>query len=183
MRSLWLLAPQGAAFWAAITASPEWSDGRPDPMDRWSRRVIDGLAADLGGVAAYPFGLPHQPFYAWALRSGRAWPSPVRLMVHDRMGLWASFRGAIALPLDAAPGTPRPAPCATCTGQPCRTACPAQALTEAGYDLAACHAHLDQPAGAACLLTGCAVRTSCPLGHGYGRLPEQSAWHMRHFHP
>ena len=71
---------------------------RPDPVDRWSRRVIGRLACDLGAKALFPFGgPPYHPFYQWALRTGRAWESPVRLLVHDTQGLMVSFRGALAL--------------------------------------------------------------------------------------
>ena len=33
-------------MWEVFSGSPEASDGRPDPLDRWSRRVIGNLAAD-----------------------------------------------------------------------------------------------------------------------------------------
>lgn len=181
MGSLWLLAPDGARFWPAFTASPEARDRRPDPMDRWSARVIGAVAEGMGGTAVFPFGLPHRPFYAWALRSGRFHPSPVHLLVHRRMGLWASFRGAIALP-DPVTARPQPSPCTRCPA-PCTAACPPGALTTAGYDTATCHAFLDSPAGGDCMARGCAVRRACPAGKSYGRLPPQSAWHMRQFHP
>ena len=97
-QTLILLGPGEPGFWAHVTAAPEWLDGSPDPMDRWSTRVIGGLAADCGGTAAFPFGgPPYHPFYRWAVRTGRAWPSPVTLLVHDRAGLMLSYRGAIAL--------------------------------------------------------------------------------------
>ena len=181
--TLILLAPLEPGFWAHVTAQPEWSDGAPDPLDRWSRRVVGRLACDLGGKAHFPFtGPPWKPFYSWALRSGRAWASPVHLLVHDRMGLFASYRGAIAVPdrLDLPETGPRP--CDTCADRPCLTTCPAGALGGAGYDTGACHAHLDRPAGADCLIGGCAVRRACPISRAYGRLPEQSAYHMGLFH-
>lgn len=182
LRSLALLAPDGARFWPLFTGSPEYRDGAPDPMDRWSRRVIGALAHDLGGEAAFPFGTPHHPFFQWALRSGRCFASPVWMLVHDQMGLWTSFRGAIALP-DPVEAAPQPSPCEACPARLCLTACPVGALTAAGYDVPACHAFLDSAAGADCLSQGCAVRRACPQGHAYGRLAEQSAWHMRQFHP
>ncbi|MCX7646776.1 MAG: ferredoxin [Rhodobacteraceae bacterium] len=183
--TLLLLGPHEPGFWARFTAGAEWRDGRPDPLDRWSRRVIGRIACDLGAKALFPFtGPPWLPFLSWAQRSGRAWPSPVRLLVHDRAGLMVSFRGALALKerLDLPPPPAAP-PCATCAGQPCRSACPAGALTDAGYDVPACHAFLDTPAGAGCMGLGCAVRRACPVSQAYGRLPEQSAYHMRRFHP
>lgn len=177
-----LLSPDEPGFWAHVTAQPEFGDAAPDPLDRWSARVVNIMARDLGALPLLPFGgPPYRPFIAWALRSGRAHPSPVSLLVHDRMGLMASWRGALALsrPL---PATAAATPCATCATQPCRTACPVAALGPDRYDLAACHDFLDTPAGQDCLTSGCAARRACPVSQRYGRLPGESAHHMRHFH-
>ena len=40
-----LVGLAGRRGWAAFSASPEAQDGAADPLDRWSRRVVDGLAA------------------------------------------------------------------------------------------------------------------------------------------
>jgi hypothetical protein len=180
-RSLLLIGPAEPGFWPHLTSQPEW-DGGPDPVDRWSRRVIGRLACDLGAKALFPFGgPPYHPFYRWALRSGQVWDSPVRLLVHARQGLMVSFRGALALKETVPVPQPMARPCDTCPA-PCLTACPAGALTAEGYDLPACHAFLDQPAGADCMTGGCLVRRACPLSQSYARLPEQSGYHMRQFH-
>jgi hypothetical protein len=180
-RTLLMIGPKEPGFWPHLQAQPEW--GGPDPVDRWSRRVIGRVACDLGAKAVFPFGgPPYQPFYSWALRTGRVWDSPVKLLVHATQGLMVSFRGALALKQVLPLPAPAVQPCATCA-KPCLTACPATALTGAGYDVARCHAHLDQPAGADCLNGGCLVRSTCPAGAGYARMPSQSAYHMRQFHP
>ena len=133
--TLILLGPSEPGFWLHFTQSPEWADGAADPLDRWSTRVIGALAAELGGTALFPFGgPPYHPFYTWALRSGRAWASPVHLLVHDVAGLMVSYRGAVALPRRVALQPVGASPCITCQGQPCRTACPAAALTPANAD-------------------------------------------------
>ncbi|MEO1689892.1 MAG: ferredoxin, partial [Pseudomonadota bacterium] len=63
-----LIGPDEPAFWPLFSQSPEYRDGAPDPLDRWSRRVIDEVAAAQGGEALYPFGgPPYHPFYSWAL--------------------------------------------------------------------------------------------------------------------
>ncbi len=180
-RTLLLLGPREPGFWAHLKAAPEW-DGGPDPVDRWSRRVIGRIACDLGAKALFPFGgPPYHPFYQWALRTGRAWDSPVRLLVHAGQGLMVSFRGALAL-REAVPVPPPVAkPCGTCPA-PCLSACPVGALGAAGYDVPACHAFLDRPEGAECMTGGCLVRRACPLSQSYARLPEQSAYHMGKFH-
>lgn len=181
--TLLLLSPAEPGFWAHLTAQPEWRDGAPDPIDRWSRRVIGGMACALHAKAYFPFGgPPWRPFQSWALRSGRAWASPVQFLVHEEMGLFASYRGAVALRerLELPP-PPAAAPCAGCPA-PCLTACPAGALTAAGYDVPACRDFLSGPDGADCLARGCAVRRACPVSAGHARLQVQSAYHMRLFH-
>jgi len=180
--TLILFGPAEPGFWAHLTAQPEW-DGGPDPVDRWSRRVIGQLACALGGKAYFPFGgPPWLPFVAWAKRSGRAWASPVTILVHDTAGLMVSYRGAIGVAerLDLPP--PPACPCDSCAGRPCLTACPPRALTGAGYDVPACHAFLDGPDGTDCMARGCAVRRACPLSQAYGRVEAQSAHHMSSFH-
>jgi epoxyqueuosine reductase len=181
-RTLLLLGPAEPGFWAHVTAQPEWQDGQPDPVDRWSRRVIGHIACDLGAKALFPFGgPPYHPFYRWALRTGRIWDSPVRLLVNADQGMWVSFRGALALKDDIPVPAPAIRPCDACA-QPCLTACPTGALTGAGYDVPACHDFLDTEAGTPCLSGGCLVRRACPVSQGYARLPEQSAYHMSRFH-
>jgi hypothetical protein len=181
-RTLLLLGPEEPGFWPHLQAQPEWLDGGPDPLDRWSRRAIGRLACDLGAKALFPFGgPPWHPFQRWALRTGRVWDSPVRLLVHADQGLMVSFRGALALreAVDLPPPAARP--CDGCAA-PCRQACPPRALTRAGYDLPSCHAFLDQPEGRDCMTGGCQVRRACPVSQTYARLPEQSGYHMRQFH-
>ena len=179
-KTLLLLGPKEPGFWAHLHAQPEWGD--PDPVDRWSRRVIGRIACDLGAKALFPFGgPPYHPFYQWALRTGQVWDSPVRLLVHSGQGLMVSFRGVLALKEVVEVPLALAKPCEACAA-PCLTACPAGALTGAGYDVPACHAWLDRAEGAECLTGGCLVRRACPVSQSYARLPEQSAYHMRQFH-
>lgn len=182
--TLLLLGPKEPGFWPHVSAEPEFADQRPDPLDRWSRRIIGQLACDLGAKALFPFGgPPWHPFIAWAKRTDRAWQSPVALLVHDQAGLMVSYRGALALKdRIALPDPPAAAPCETCP-QPCRSACPVDALQEGRYDTDACHAFLDTPDGAECLTQGCRARRACPVSRAYGRNPAQSAFHMAVFHP
>ena len=179
-RTLLMVGPKEPGFWPHLQAQPEW-DGAPDPVDRWSRRVIGGIACDLGAKALFPFGgPPYHPFYQWALRSGRVWDSPVRLLVHASQGLMVSFRGALALKERIAVPPTVAKPCKSCAA-PCLAACPAAALGAAGYDVPACHDWLAS-SGQDCMNSGCLVRRACPLAQAYARMPEQSAYHMRQFH-
>lgn len=184
--TLLMLGPApGAAFWGRFRASDEYRDGAPDPLDRWSRRVLAALATAFGGVSLLPSdGPPYPPFIAWAIRTGRAWASPVGLLVHDRAGLMMSFRGALALPVRLTlPPPPQDRPCETCAEKPCLTTCPVGALGTGGYDVAACRAFLATPAGSDCMGRGCAVRRACPVSAGQARPEAQSAFHMRAFNP
>lgn len=181
--TLILLGPGEPGFWDHVTGEEEFRDNVPDPLDRWSTRVVKALADHLGGTAIFPFGgPPYAPFQRWAVESGRAWPSPVGLLVHDIAGLWVSYRGAIAVPFDVRQSQVPAKPCDTCADQPCLSACPVGALTAGGYDLPRCHTHLDGAGAATCMTQGCEVRASCPQGQSYGRMPAQSAFHMSHFH-
>lgn len=183
-RSVVLLGPDEPGFWDIFSAAPEYSDGAPDPMNRWSERVLGRIAADLGAVPLFPFGgPPWRPFLGWALRSGRAWSSPVGLLVHARAGLMVSYRGALALPQEVAVPPPAAAPCAGCADRPCTTACPVGALGPGGYDVPACKRFLDSAAGQDCRTRGCAVRRACPVSAAFPRAPAQAAFHMEAFHP
>lgn len=181
-KTLLMLGPDEPSFWAAFTQSPEWRDGKRDPVDRWSTRVIEQWAQELQADALYPFGgAPFHPFYTWALRTGRIHSSPVQFLVHDQAGLFVSFRGALALPteIDLPPAPPNP--CLSCQGRPCETACQSGALTPAGYDVPSCRAFLGTPAGQDNINNGCNVRRSCPVSQNFGRLAAQSAYHMQQF--
>ena len=176
-----LLGPAEPGFWASFTASPEYRAGQPDPLDRWSERVIGQLAACLGAVPFFPFGgPPYQPFIEWALASGRAHVSPVGLLVHDTAGLMVSYRGALGFAERLDMPAPPPNPCTSCRAKPCLTACPVDALSADHYDVAACKRDLDRP-GNDCLTRGCAVRRACPVSQSHGRVEAQSAFHMRAF--
>ena len=179
-KTLILLGPHEPGFWATLTRSSEWRE--QDPVDRWSERVIGDLAQTIGGEALFPFGgPPYQPFIRWAQRSGSAWASPVTILVQARAGLMVSYRGAIALRRKIDLPTLPTNPCDTCE-KPCLTACPVGALSASGYDVDACHAFLDTEDGSDCLKRGCAVRRACPVSQTYGRVEEQSSYHMSVFH-
>jgi hypothetical protein len=181
-----VLLGTGQGFWPVFRESSEIGDGQPDPIDRWSQRVIGKMADDLGATACFPFGgPPHAPFVEWALKSGWTFPSPTGMLVHDSVGLMISYRGALHFEETfALPEPPAQSPCDTCQTRPCLTACPVSAFSViAPYDLAACHAYLDTADGGECLTRGCIVRRACPVSDKAARKPAQSALHMKAFHP
>lgn len=181
-KTLLLLGPLEPGFWAEFKASTEFQDGTPNPLDRWSKSLVNPWASRHNATALFPSdGPPYPAFISWAKRSERAWISPVGLLVHDVAGLFLSYRAAVALPVRIELPTTGSSPCQSCH-KPCQSACPVGAMANE-YNVAGCKTHLNTGAGVACMETGCLVRTACPAGQNYGRLDEQSAFHMAAFNP
>lgn len=179
--SLLMLGPK-EGFWELFSASPEYLDHAPHPLDRWSERVLGTLADDLGATKPlFPFGgPPYAPFISWALRTDRVFSSPVGLLVHSEHGLMVSFRGALAFAEDVEVPPNVQSPCESCEGRPCENACPVGALSPETYNTVACRSYLDKPAGDDCRNGGCLVRRACPLD-GAKRVEAQSGFHMAAF--
>lgn len=176
-----LLGPHEPGFWPHVTISVELNDGAPNPLDRWSKRVIGKLAKSFAADALFPSdGPPYPPFISWALASQQAWLAPVGMLVHDRAGLMTSYRGALRIKGQYTRTSLELSPCVPCA-KPCKTACPVDALSETSYDVEACKTHILGPDSKNCRTMGCAARRACPISQTYGRLPEQSAFHMRAF--
>src|SRR5213592_2642596 len=56
-RTLILVGNAGSELWDKSGAAISAMDG-DDPLDRWTRRVIDPIATAVDGVALYPFTGP-----------------------------------------------------------------------------------------------------------------------------
>jgi hypothetical protein len=184
VRAIVLAGFAGREGWPAFAASPEARDGRSDPLDRWSRRVIEDLARELGAIPLFPFGgPPYWPFQQWAMRAEPVHPSPIGVLIHPTYGLWHSYRGALAFreALDIPEPASAPSPCESCRERWCLHACPVGAFSSAGYDVDACAGHLRGTEGGDCMGLGCRARRACPVGaeHAYGA--EQAAFTMRAF--
>jgi hypothetical protein len=178
-----ILIGTDSQWWDIFTQSDEFKDGANNPVDRWSKQILNGLADSAGATAHFPSdGPPYAPFIAWALATGRFWQSPTGMMVHDRAGLMISIRGALEFPAAFAADIARPSPCDSCVGKPCVAACPVDALSDThAYDVPRCKAYLDTPGGDACMTGGCHVRRACPVSQAFGRPETQSAFHMQAF--
>jgi len=182
--TLVLLGFIGGEQWPAFTGSAERADGRPQPLDRWSRRLIDALGARHGAASLYPSdGPPWLPFQRWAMRAEPVHLSPLGILIHPDWGLWHAYRGALAFRarLDLPAVDRRPSPCVSCIDRPCQGSCPVTAIAPTGYDHAACAAHVASPRGTDCLQQGCRARRGCPVGADYRYGPEQAEFHMRSF--
>lgn len=187
---VWLVGQVGSECWQAFAASPFYSDGQPDPLDRWSKAIGNRLAAQCDGVAIYPSdGPPYYPFQQWAARCEALQTSPLMLQIHPRYGLWHAYRFALVAPellpddaLDLVARRPMPTDlCGSCAGQPCLHACPVQAFTGTSYRVDECAAHLHRPQGQDCMQAGCLARVACPVGADYRYARAHAAFHMAAF--
>ncbi len=185
-KSVLLVGNAGAAYWRHFA---RWRDAQPvgleDPLDTWSRQVIGGVAERFGARAVSPSDRPYAPFQQWAMRAEGLQPSPLGILMHPDYGLWHAFRGAllfdreIALP---AQGN-RAHPCNACAAKPCLGACPVDAFSTAGFDHAACRAHVRGPHGPACRERGCLARNACPIGADHRYPDHVQTFHQRAFVP
>jgi hypothetical protein len=182
--TLVLVGFAGKRGWPAFSVSSEAHDGQLNPLDRWSRRIVSGLAASVGATPFFPFGgPPWLPFLRWARRAEPQHPSPLGLLIHPDWGLWHSYRGLLAFGdrLDLPPADLRPSPCDSCADKPCLSACPVGAFVPGRYDVPVCKAHIGTPAGSDCMEEGCRARRACPVGATTRYGPEEAAFHMRAF--
>ncbi len=157
-----LVGNAGPAMWEAFAPH---IDVEPNPLDRWTKRVVDPIAEEFGARAVYPFGEPRRPFQRWALRAETLYSSPLGILIHPEYGLWHAWRAALlfAERLDLPPRSDAPSPCESCAEKPCLSACPVGAFTGSAYDVPACAAHIAKPE-ADCLAVGCHARNACPVG-------------------
>ena len=167
-RTTILIGNAGPEMWAAFAeaTAPEARANDADPLDAWTRRVVDEVAGDLGAQALFPFdGPPYHPFQQWAMRSGQAFASPTGPLIHPMFGLWHAYRGALAFEdrLELPSPPKEGSPCLACTEKPCLNVCPADAFRPE-YDVAACVSHIGSVDGVACFTSGCLARRACPVG-------------------
>nr|WP_283776396.1 hypothetical protein [Stappia sp. WLB 29] len=182
-RAVFVVGSLSNALFEVFASSPEAADGLPDPLDRFTRRVLTGLAESEGLGIVFPFeGPPYHPFQRWTLRAGGFSRSPMGVLAHREFGPWAGLRAAFlsSEPLAVPAASPAEGPCPACSGTPCMSACPAGALSEAGYDVPRCLAYLRANPAAPCH-AGCLARHACPFGRAHAQSPEAGSFHMRSF--
>lgn len=159
-----LVGNVGGGFWDDFQT---WSGCNPDranPLDSWSRDVIEPVAALGRAHAVYPFELPHHPFQQWAMRAERLKSSPIGIVMHPQFGLWHAYRGALLFDRSVSPPLIEPPthPCDACRDKPCMSACPVRAHSASGFDYPGCLAWARSPASTC--RDGCLDRNACPVG-------------------
>jgi hypothetical protein len=184
--TLVLLGFVGKLCWPEFAASDEAKDGEADPLDRWSRRIIDELARSTAAGALYPFPTdrpPYMPFQRWAQRAEPVYVSPVKILLHPDWGLWHSYRGALTFPdrMTLPARDTRLSPCDSCETKPCLSGCPVDAFAAGGYAVARCVAHIASPRGLDCMRMGCRARRACPVGAEHTYTHDEAAFHMQAF--
>ena len=174
----------GSAQWRVFAASPEANDGKPHPLDRWSYRIVSGLARKLNANPYFPFTAPLMPFIRWAQKAEPVLPSEIGMLIHPDFGLWHAWRGALAFDetFDLPARVDRPRPCDGCKDKPCLSVCPVAAFAGRGvYDVPKCSTHIRKPEGEDCMSLGCRARRACPVGKDYQYTPDHALFHMRSF--
>jgi len=183
--SIALVGNIGSSYWSEFSQSDEYQDGKPDPLDRWSRRIAEQVAETFGARPVYPFeGPPYHPFLQWAKRAEALNQSPMGLMIHPDYGLWHSYRFGLLFSSMQQPDSPAisvESPCLNCDGQPCLHRCPVDAFSNGGYDVDSCAAYLRQTSDARCHQEGCLARLACPVGDAYRYENAQHTFHLRAF--
>lgn len=178
-----LLGFTGSTQWPGFAKSAEAGDGLPDPLDRWSRRVIGALACEFGGRGFYPSDVPFLPFQQLAKRCEPVDASPIGLLIHSHWGLWHAYRGGLlfcermTLPARQVSRSP----CEGCRPRPCLDTCPVSAFGAGSFNAEACIGHVSSAAGSDCRELGCRARRACPVSTQFTYLPEQARFHMNAF--
>ena len=182
--SIALVGNIGSSYWPVFSHSDEYLDGEPDPLDRWSRRVAEVIAAEFPVHPVYPFeGPPYYPFLQWAQRAEALAQSPIGIMIHPEYGLWHSYRFALlGAEFEAAQAPPlQESPCLRCQPQPCLHSCPVDAYDDNGYDVERCAGYLWRTPQAECHDRGCIARYACPVAPQLSYVAEQGRFHLRAF--
>lgn len=181
IKTLILVGNAGPDMWRVFA---DQMPDNPNPMDAWSKAIIDEIATRFNATAVYPFeGPPYHPFQKWAMKADSVYTTPIGPLIHPTYGMWHAYRGALLLEdhINLPDLNSDTSPCETCADKPCLTTCPVGAFTTDGYDVPGCRAHIGSANGSDCLNNGCLARRACPVGQDYIYEPAQAVFHMGHF--
>lgn len=155
--ALILIGNAGPGMWTRFAPFLEENPHLANPLDTWIERVVGRLGGELGAQPVFAHaGPPFHPFVRWAQRAEPVHPSPLRLLIHPRYGLWHAYRAALlfAEPVDLLSWPDQAAPCGACD-RPCL-----RAPQRDGID---------------------AARRACPVGREFTYGDAQAAFHQRAF--
>ena len=182
-KAVLLVGNAGAGYWRHFSRWRVQHADIANPLDTWSRSVLDGIAAQVDARVLMPNDRPFAPFQQWAMRAEGLSPSPLGLLAHPRYGLWHAYRGALLFDrrIEVPTVEEEIHPCVACNGKPCLNACPVEAFAGGKFAYERCLAHVRGPDGAACRSGGCLARNACPVGDEWRYPAEVQAFHQRAF--
>jgi hypothetical protein len=175
----------GGAFWDAFRARwhhPELARS-PDPLDAFTREVVETTTATVVPPPVrilYPFRFSVEPisFMRLADCAGLGRPSLLGVLIHPRYGPWIALRAALLVPEEVV--APRPAdgfdPCPGCGERACMVACPAGAVSDAGWDIPRCAAYRHGPTDPCA--SRCHARFDCVIGREHRYPDDAMAYHQ-----
>ncbi|MCR9135457.1 MAG: ferredoxin [Alphaproteobacteria bacterium] len=180
LKSLVLVGHVGSSHWPHFRRFQLAHGGR-DPLDEWSKQVMEPIADAFSCAALYPFEKPWWPFQSWISQSEGLKASPLGILIHPEFGLWHGYRAALGFTRSIR--LPEPSnlqhPCDHCEDRPCLSACPAGALDTGHFEVGRCRTYLaDEMKSDGCLSQGCASRNACPVGNEYRYDDTQLRFHM-----
>ena len=187
-----LIGNVGSKMWDRFVRSIEYGDGKPNPMNRWTAKIVGELANSTNGLPIYPFDEPYWPFQKFAQKAAKVQPSPLGILIHPEFGLWHAFRAVLVFddPVEVLQSyvskhyieEVQNHPCNDCLEKPCLSSCPVGAIDENGLNPSTCFAHLKTGSDPNCLATGCEARNACPVGSANRYCQEQIQFHMKHYY-
>jgi len=179
----------GGAFWVAFRdfcrERPE-HEREPDPIDAFTRRAVETAMATTMDPGApvrllYPFRYPDEPvsFMRLAECAGLGRRSVLGVLIHPRFGPWIALRAALLVPAILTASRPADGfdPCPDCTERACMAACPAGAVTAAGWNVPRCATHRLQTEDTCA--ARCHARFDCVIGRPHRYPPDALAYHQR----
>ncbi|MER3445696.1 MAG: hypothetical protein C4291_02160 [Candidatus Dadabacteria bacterium] len=187
-KSVILVGFAGRGFWEILQGflkeNPQFRETREDWIDEYTvlrfmsaSRILDDAGVDY--AIAFPFvsaGLALD-FSKLGELGGVGARSLMGILIHPEYGLWISLRGAIITDLEFSQYNEPLSfdPCPHCS-KPCISACPANTVSEDGWDYNACMKF--RLSDDTCR-DNCASRRACPYGKEHQYSEEQLAHHHR----
>lgn len=182
-QSVVLVGHFGSSIWPHFARWQQDHPGVQDPLDTWSKDILNAVAVKFDAIAAFPSDKPYLPFQQWATCAEGLRTSPLGILIHPQYGLWQAFRGALLFDrvLDFPSSGPQRYPCDDCQDKPCLSTCPVNAFSDDEYEVVRCRDHLASGEGEACLRGGCLARRACPVGREHAYSVPQMRFHMDAF--